>query len=139
VVITATVIGADDQLLPTVFTNFDETSSTPIWKAARYTSAAPGLFPPVRDSDGRVVVDGGLTNNNPVLVGLDSLENFHTGEFTIVSVGCGKCESDATDRSVPLPRVSKSRPGTLRMAWDGNLDRFVNQLINRVMSRLSFY
>jgi predicted acylesterase/phospholipase RssA len=38
----------------------------PLWRAARASSAIPGLFSPVPTSDGDLLVDGGIMNNAPV-------------------------------------------------------------------------
>jgi predicted acylesterase/phospholipase RssA len=38
----------------------------PLWHAVRSSVAIPGTFPPVRDHDGHVLVDGGVMNNIPV-------------------------------------------------------------------------
>lgn len=37
-----------------------------LWRAVRSSIAIPGTFPPMRSSDGHVLVDGGVTNNLPV-------------------------------------------------------------------------
>jgi predicted acylesterase/phospholipase RssA len=37
----------------------------PVWQAIRASVAIPGIFPPVRASDGHVLVDGGVLNNLP--------------------------------------------------------------------------
>ena len=63
----------------------------PVWKVARYTSAAPVLF---GESDD--YVDGGVLANNPSESGLTKIQDFHRsrGEklpiSLVVSVGCGK-------------------------------------------------
>ena len=63
----------------------------PVWKVARYTSAAPVLF---GESDG--FVDGGVLANNPSESGLTRIYNHYRSMgqklpiSLVVSVGCGK-------------------------------------------------
>jgi NTE family protein len=38
----------------------------PVWKAVYASMALPGVFPPVRTDDGRLLVDGGVLDNLPV-------------------------------------------------------------------------
>jgi predicted acylesterase/phospholipase RssA/CRP-like cAMP-binding protein len=45
-----------------------------IWWALRCTSAIPGIFPPMLNRDGEVIVDGGLVNNLPIDVMWDSAD-----------------------------------------------------------------
>ncbi|MBI5157667.1 MAG: patatin-like phospholipase family protein [Acidimicrobiia bacterium] len=51
----------------------------PLWHAVRSSIAIPGTFPPVRDGDGHVLVDGGVMNNIPV----DVMERFVEGGIII--------------------------------------------------------
>ncbi len=44
--------------------------SGPIWRALRASVAIPGVFPPMRSSEGEVLVDGAVMNNLPVDIGL---------------------------------------------------------------------
>jgi len=44
----------------------DTHTEGPLWHAIRASVAFPGIFPPVRSSDGDVLVDGGIMNNLPV-------------------------------------------------------------------------
>lgn len=63
----------------------------PVWKVARYTSAAPVLFGECED-----YVDGGVLANNPCERGLTKIQEYYRmrGEklpiSLVVSVGCGK-------------------------------------------------
>ena len=63
----------------------------PVWKVARYTSAAPVMF---GESDG--FVDGGVLANNPSESGLTRIYNHYRSKgqklpiSLVVSVGCGK-------------------------------------------------
>ena len=63
----------------------------PVWKVARYTSAAPVLF---GESD--EYVDGGILANNPSESGLSRIQDYYRkrGEklpiSLVVSIGCGK-------------------------------------------------
>ncbi len=106
----------------------------PIWKVARCTAAAPGYFPPFNDN-GVLVLDGGLTCNNPVFAAFHHLSGFEMENSTIVSIGTGRyCNT------VPIQtlNVSKSTPGNLRMAVDGTLEQFVNILINQVLNLIIY-
>ncbi|MDJ0791717.1 MAG: patatin-like phospholipase family protein [Acidimicrobiia bacterium] len=40
----------------------------PVWEAVRASVAIPGIFPPMRSSDGHVLVDGGVLDNVPTSV-----------------------------------------------------------------------
>ncbi len=40
--------------------------SGPVWRAVRASVSIPGMFPPVRDDDGHVLVDGSLLDNLPI-------------------------------------------------------------------------
>jgi predicted acylesterase/phospholipase RssA/CRP-like cAMP-binding protein len=41
-------------------------TSGPLWKAVRASMAFPGIFAPVLDDDGSVLIDGGAANNLPI-------------------------------------------------------------------------
>ena len=62
----------------------------PIWKVARYTSAAPMFFTEFED-----YVDGGVLANNPCESGLTAIQNYHRQKrlkldiALVVSVGTG--------------------------------------------------
>lgn len=47
-------------------------SLEPVWKVARYTSAAPVYFKEIDD-----YVDGGVLANNPSETGLTAIQNYH--------------------------------------------------------------
>lgn len=40
--------------------------SGPLWRALRATTSIPGIFPPVCNEEGHLLVDGGILNNMPV-------------------------------------------------------------------------
>ena len=71
--------------------NFISLPTEPVWKVARYTSAAPVLF---GECDG--FVDGGVLANNPSESGLTRIYNHYRNKgqklpiSLVVSVGCGK-------------------------------------------------
>lgn len=44
-----------------------------LWKAIRASISLPGVFPPVQDVDGNLLVDGGILNNLPVDIMRDKL------------------------------------------------------------------
>jgi hypothetical protein len=68
----------------------DKFSQQPVWKVARYTTAAPMYFKECDD-----YVDGGVLANNPSESGLAAIQNFHHSRGTrlpialVVSVGSG--------------------------------------------------
>lgn len=69
----------------------DAPLSTPMWEAARATSAAPFFFPPFKFSD-MTLYDGGLLRNNPARVALDEARSIWGDSVTIdafVSLGTG--------------------------------------------------
>jgi len=65
-------------------------SAEPIWKVARYTSAAPMFFTEFED-----YVDGGVLANNPCESGLTAIQNYYRQKeqkldiALVVSVGTG--------------------------------------------------
>jgi len=71
---------------------FDK-DQTPIWQAARATSAAPAFFPPARvdiPSPPGWYVDGGVRTNNPSWVAVvEARKHWKTKKCFIVSVGTG--------------------------------------------------
>ena len=75
-----------------VFVMFDFPSfhTAPVWKVARYTSAAPIFF-----TEFEGYVDGGVLANNPCDYGLTAIQNFHRERHVnltismVVSVGTG--------------------------------------------------
>lgn len=56
----------------------------PLFKAVLATTALPGVFPPVLH-DGRLLVDGGIMDNNPVAV----MRGLHDGPNVLINVGQG--------------------------------------------------
>jgi predicted acylesterase/phospholipase RssA len=71
----------------------DDKDSTPIWQAARATTAAPIFFPPARVDKPlppRRYVDGGVMANNPAWEAvIEGKKYFKTRKCFIVSVGTG--------------------------------------------------
>ncbi|CAI8027127.1 85/88 kDa calcium-independent phospholipase A2 [Geodia barretti] len=70
--------------------NFDHPADdTPVWKVARYTSAAPTYFTECDE-----YVDGGLMANNPSYEGLKVIRDFYPNLHValVVSIGTGKFE-----------------------------------------------
>lgn len=53
--------------------------SGPLWKAVRASSSLPGLFPPLVQDDGEVLVDGGLMDNVPI----DAMRHLKAGPNVI--------------------------------------------------------
>ena len=72
--------------METAFTAADD---TPVWKVARYTSAAPTYFTECDE-----YVDGGLMANNPSYEGLKAIRDFYPNLHValVVSIGTGKFE-----------------------------------------------
>ena len=58
-------------------------TTDPIWKVARYTSAAPTYF-----SECDNFVDGGVLANNPCEAGLAHLQEFYHNQGTRLTIGC---------------------------------------------------
>lgn len=67
----------------------------PVWKVARYTTAAPMHFTELDD-----YVDGGVLANNPCDSGLTAIQNFHRSRgkkfeiACVVSLGCGNIPAE---------------------------------------------
>jgi NTE family protein/lysophospholipid hydrolase len=88
----------------------------PLWKAARASSAIPGLFPPVAAADGDLLVDGGIMNNVPV---------------DIMRTECERGPVIAIDLSVATERTSQYRFGPVLSGWQVLWSR-VNPLAPKV-------
>jgi predicted acylesterase/phospholipase RssA/CRP-like cAMP-binding protein len=56
----------------------------PAWKAIRASFAVPGVFPPVPNPQGEVLVDGGLLDNLPVV----PMRRLHAG-ITVIAIDVG--------------------------------------------------
>jgi calcium-independent phospholipase A2 len=74
----------------------DEFSKQPVWKVARYTTAAPMFFKECDD-----YVDGGVLANNPSETGLTAIQTFHHSQGShlpialVVSIGSGIYPAEA--------------------------------------------
>lgn len=62
-----------------------------LWRAIRSTFAIPGVFPPMRDDNGHVLVDGGVVNNLPV----DVMVGFGVGSTILAADLRAKAELPA--------------------------------------------
>ena len=68
----------------------------PVWEAVYASMALPGIYPPVRTPDGRLLVDGGVLDNLPVA------EMARSGEGPVIAV-------DVTGRLRQAGRPSRRR------------------------------
>ena len=93
----------------------------PIWKVARYTSAAPTYF-----SECDNFVDGGVLANNPCEAGLAHLQEFYHNQGTRLSIGCMV--------SVGTGIYPKKELGPLSAALSGvqSLFRLINSAVSDV-------
>ena len=103
---------ADGQLKLFKSYGFDK-DQTPIWQAARATSAAPVFFPPTEVDVGPgppgLFVDGGLSANNPSWEALVEAKNhWKTRKCFVVSIGTGVQK--------PVDIIGKQTPGTSKKA-----------------------
>lgn len=80
-----------------------------IWKAARATSALPGIYPPLEEN-GQILFDGGLLNNLPT----DHMRDLLGDEATIIASDISIDEKDLIHYSIP-PVVS---------LWEGIKTKF---------------
>jgi predicted acylesterase/phospholipase RssA/CRP-like cAMP-binding protein len=71
----------------------------PAWAAVRSSFAVPGLFPPMRNDAGDVLVDGGILDNLPVT----PLRRAHAG-ITVVAIDVG-ARREFVSASVPTTGV----------------------------------
>ena len=69
--------------------------SGPLWRAVLASTALPGVLPPVVH-EGRLLVDGGIFDNNPVQI----MAGQHPGGFLIL-VDVGRAEADMVDPQLP--------------------------------------
>lgn len=67
----------------------------PAWKAIRASFSVPGIFPPVPNDAGEILVDGGLLDNLPV----GSMRAAHAG-ITVIGIDVGAAREPL---SAPLP------------------------------------
>jgi hypothetical protein len=79
---------------------------TPVWKVARYTSAAPTYFTECDE-----YVDGGLMANNPSYKGLKAIRDFYPNLHValVVSIGTGKFEEQETKEADVITCVNAFR------------------------------
>lgn len=73
----------------------------PIWIAARATTAVPGVYPPIYDEEGNMLVDGGVMNNMPV----DIMRKKICGG-KILAVNCNMNQKIMEKRKFPFKWVS---------------------------------
>ena len=67
----------------------------PAWLAIRSSFAVPGLFPPMRNDEGDVLVDGGIINNLPVT----PMRAIHAG-ITVIAIDVGARRDFVSSKSV---------------------------------------
>jgi NTE family protein len=67
----------------------------PLWKALRASGSIPGVLPPFFTDDGRMLVDGGLTDNIP----LKQMHSMKAGPNVIVHFGMPRFETYQIDYS----------------------------------------
>ena len=74
-----------------ILKSFLAVDDTPVWKVARYTSAAPTYFTECDE-----YVDGGLMANNPSQEGLKVIRDFYPNLHIalVVSLGTGKFKEE---------------------------------------------
>ena len=80
---------SDTQVSADAIIIYTAADDTPVWKVARYTSAAPTYFTECDE-----YVDGGLMANNPSYEGLKVIRDFYPNLHValVVSIGTGKFE-----------------------------------------------
>lgn len=102
-----------------------------LWRALRASMSLPGVYPPVYiESDGQLLVDGGVVNNVPV----DAMRNYLEGFGKIISMAVSDLSSEAIKYDYPLVLTWKkilwnkffSRPKTLKVPYI--VDTFVHGL-----------
>lgn len=129
----------DDRL---VYFNATESGPVPIWEAVRASSAAPTYFEGkvlTTTQPSHVVVDGGVSDNSPLLAAL-GLRSQHTADeffknVLVVSVGTGRQYRDQSALvSSGLLRLIKP---LLSMAMDG-LGESMNKHLEKVLSPRMF-
>ncbi|MEM7223191.1 MAG: patatin-like phospholipase family protein [Pseudomonadota bacterium] len=124
----------------------DQANDFPMWAVGRATSAAPTYFPPAEitnlaGSQTLHLVDGGVTVNDPVLVGTAEARHLQrklTGPaakapLLVVSVGTGQ----AADQSIPFNAVKEA--GILAWFISGLMDVLLeapNQAANQIAETL---
>ena len=96
----------------------------PIWKVARYTSAAPTYF-----SECDNYVDGGVLANNPCEAGLAHLQEFYHSQGTRLTISCMV--------SVGTGIYPKKELGSINGALGGVQSLF--RLIDSAVSKLKEY
>ena len=91
----------------------------PVWKVARYTSAAPMYFTECDD-----YVDGGVLANNPSDYGLTAIQNFHRQKgckldiACVVSIGTGTFPAEnlgSTNLTSVLDTITKKASNLLTL------------------------
>lgn len=57
-----------------------------LWRSVRASASLPGIFPPLADADGRILVDGAILNNLPVDIMSSYLRDNVHGKGRIIAV-----------------------------------------------------
>lgn len=110
----------EDLLIPVKATALDLRTRTtlvldrgPLWRAVRASSSVPGMWPPVA-VDGRLLVDGGLTDNFPHRI----IEGECAAGLTVVS---------NLDAGYPAPFAGAPDYGDVLSGWRVLLDRLLGR------------
>jgi len=102
----------------------------PIWHAVRASFSIPGVFPPVRNADGDLLVDGGVLDNLPVGV----MRAEHDG-ITVIAADVGQTR-DLSAGALPGDGVVSGWEVLLRRLDPGSPDRG-NVGLARILMRLT--
>lgn len=78
-----------------------------LWKAVRASASLPGIFPPVTDDSGRILVDGAILNNLPVDIMSNYLHDSVHGHGRIIAVSIETIDSNFRYRGT-YPQESHS-------------------------------
>jgi predicted acylesterase/phospholipase RssA/CRP-like cAMP-binding protein len=100
----------------------------PGWKAIRASFAVPGVFPPVPNAKGEVLVDGGLLDNMPVV----PMRQIHPG-ITVIAIDVG-----AVREPLSAPRADSGVVSGWSYAWSRVRTRDRNLAsLPRILMRLT--
>lgn len=73
----------------------------PLWFAIRSSISIPGIYPPIYDDDGNMLVDGGIINNMPV----DQLRKY-MGSGKILAINCHPYVGEHNRKLIKDPYIS---------------------------------